>query len=54
MAEATGDLTGNKITDTITKVSKNSQQNNLETVTNGHDKEIPKERRISRRMTENY
>ena len=54
MAEATGDLTGNKIADTITKVSKNSRQNNSERVTNGPDKEIPKERRISRRMTENY
>ena len=28
-------------------VSKNSQQNNSETVTNEHDKEIPKERYIS-------
>ena len=27
---------------TITKVSKNSQQNNSETVTNENDKEIPK------------
>ena len=40
--EATGDLIGNKITDKITKVSKNSQQNNSETVTNENDKEIPK------------
>ena len=31
----------------ITKVSKNSQQNNLEKVTNENDKEIPKERYIS-------
>ena len=31
----------------ITKVSKNSQQNNSEIVTNGNDKEIPKERFIS-------
>ena len=54
-AEATGDLIGNKIDDavakshdgTITKVSKNSQQNNSETVTNEHDKEIPKEKYIS-------
>ena len=43
-AEATGDLIGNKTADKIAKVSKTSQQNNLETVTNGHDKEIPKER----------
>ena len=27
--------------DRITKVSKNSKQNNSETVTNEHDKEIP-------------
>ena len=46
-AEATGDLIGNKVADRITKVSKNSQQNNLEAVTNDHDKEIPKERYIS-------
>ena len=32
-AEATGDLTGNKIANKISKVSKNSQLNNLETVT---------------------
>ena len=41
-AEATGDLNGNKIANRITKVSKKSQQNNSETVTNEHDKEIPK------------
>ena len=29
------------------RVSKNSQQNNSETVTNENDKEIPKERYIS-------
>ena len=40
-------MIGNKITNKITKVSKNSQQNNSETVTNKHDKEIPKERYIS-------
>ena len=39
-AEATGDLVGNNIANTITKVSKNSQQINSETVTNEHDKEI--------------
>ena len=33
------------------KASKNSQHNNLETVSNKHDKEIPKERYIS---PENY
>ena len=31
-----------------TKVSKNSQQNNSETVANENDKEIPKQRYISR------
>ena len=33
-------------------VSKNSQQNNSETVTNEHDKEIPKERYISPEETQ--
>ena len=46
-AEGTGDLIGNKISNKITKYSKNPQQNNSETVTNKHDKEIPKERYIS-------
>ena len=46
-AEATGCLIGNKIANKITKVSKSSQQNNSEAVTNEHDKEIPKERCIS-------
>ena len=46
-AEATSDFIGYKIANKITKVSKNSQQNNSETVTNEHDKEIPKERYIS-------
>ena len=45
--ESTGDLIGNKNADKISKVSKNSQQNNSETVTNEDDKEIPKERYIS-------
>ena len=43
-AEATGDLIGNKIANKITKVSKTSAHINSETVTNEHDKEIPKER----------
>ena len=38
-AEATGDLIGYKIANKVTKVSKNSQQNTSETVTNEHDKE---------------
>ena len=54
-AEETGDLIGNKTADAaakyydgkITKISKNSQQNILETVTYKHDKEIPKERYMS-------
>ena len=41
-AEATGDLFGNKIANKTTKVSKNSQQKNSETVANENDKEIPK------------
>ena len=46
-AKATDDLTRNlKIADKIIKVSRNSQQNNSETVQNGHDKEISKERYI--------
>ena len=46
-AKTTGDLIGNKIENRIKKVSKNSQQNILETVTNEDDKEIPKERYVS-------
>ena len=40
-AEVTGDLIGNKSANRITKNLKNS-----ETVTNEHDKEIPKERHV--------
>ena len=46
-AEDIGDLIRNKNADKITKVSRKSQQNNSETVTNEHDKEIPKERYLS-------
>ena len=46
-AEATGDLIGNKIANIITRVSKNSQQKNLETVTDAHNKEILKEKYVS-------
>ena len=53
-AEATGDLIGNKIADKITKVSRNSQQNNSKTVTNENDKEIHKERYTSPEKTRNY
>ena len=42
-AEATGDLTGNKTAGRIMKVSKTLPRNNSETITNEHDKEIPKE-----------
>ena len=38
---------GNEVADRITKVSRTSLQNNSETITNEHDKEIPKERYIS-------
>ena len=40
-------MIGNKTTNKITKVSKNSQRNNSEIVTNEQDKDIPKERYIS-------
>ena len=52
--EVNGDLSGNDIVDRISKVWKNSKQINSETVINEHDKEIPKERYISRRKTKNY
>ena len=48
-------LIDNIIADWIVKVSKNSQQNNSETVTNENDKKIPKERYISpEKKTKNY
>ena len=40
-------MIGNKIANRITNFSKNSQQNNSETVTNKHDQAIPKERYVS-------
>ena len=36
------------------KLLKNTQQNNSETATNKHDKELPIDRYISRRKIENY
>ena len=42
-AEATGDLIGNKIADRITKISKNSQQNNSETIINEIKKYLKKD-----------
>ena len=47
--EATGDLIGNKITNKVIKISKTSQQNSSETVTNEHDNEIPKKRYIQKK-----
>ena len=38
-AEATGGLIGNKTANKVTKVSRNSQQNNLDTFTNENDEE---------------
>ena len=52
-AEVSGDLTGNKIVNRIKKVSRSSLQNNLETITNEHAKEIPKERHISAEERQN-
>ena len=45
--EVAGDLIGSKTADKIIKVSRNSQQNNSETVTNENDNEISKERYLS-------
>ena len=45
--EATGGFRGNKITNRTTKVSKNSQQNNSETVRKENNKERPKETYLS-------
>ena len=39
-------MIGNKIANRITIVTRNSQENNLEAVTNEYDKEIPKERYV--------
>ena len=46
-AEPTRNFIANKIANIIIKVSKNPSQNNSETVTNEHDKEIPIESYIS-------
>ena len=40
-------MIGKKITEKVTEISKTLQQNNSETITNEHDKEISKERYIS-------
>ena len=52
--EATGDLISNKIANRITKVSKISQQNNSETVTNEHDEEMLQKICISRGKKRNH
>ena len=46
-AGATSDLLGNKIHNKIIKVSKHSQQNNLETIGNENEKETSKKRYLS-------
>ena len=46
-ADATGGFIDNKITNKIKQISKTLEQNNSETVTYGHVKEIPKERYTS-------
>ena len=46
-AESSGHSVGNKSANKIGKLSKNSQQSNSETVTNDHDKQIPKQRYAS-------
>ena len=57
-AKETGDLTGNKIDNKVTWVSKYLQQNNSETVTNKHDKEItkwiPTEKQLQVSMIKKY
>ena len=40
-------MIGKKIADRIMKVSETLPQNNWETITNEHDKEIPKENYVS-------
>ena len=45
--EATGGFIGDKIANRITKVSRSSQKNNSETITNEHDNEIPDKRYTS-------
>ena len=47
ITESTSAFIGNEIAISIAKVSRFSPQNNLKTIANKHDKEIPKERYIS-------
>ena len=48
-AKVTGDLTDNKIPKAITTVPRSPSQNNWETITHEHDKQIPKEKYITRK-----
>ena len=54
--EPPGDLISNKIANKFSGFSKNLQQINPKTVTNEHDKEIPKEKYVSpvKRKTRSY
>ena len=52
-ADATGGFIDNKITNKIKQISKTLEQNNSETVTYGHVKEIPKERYTSLQERQN-
>ena len=52
-AEATGDLTGNNISDKVMKVSRGSLQNNSEIITSDYGKEIAKKRYISPKERQN-
>ena len=47
IADATGNLIASKIANKVTKVSRSSRENNLETIINKYDKEKPNERYIS-------
>ena len=53
-AEATGDLSGNKIADRITKVSKTLPKNNSETITNEHHKNYLRKDMYLQKNTGNY
>ena len=59
MAEATGNVIGNEMADEITKVSRTWPHNSSGTVRNEtenieHDKELLKERYVSRKKKANY
>ena len=46
-SEANGNLIDNKVANQVIKVSRGSSQNDSETVTSEHDKQIPEQRYIS-------